>query len=351
MNKRSYMSTWNYRSARPPPPAQEYRDQSTMNVGNVDNLKVLTLAAVKNLIVENNTTCTGRTVLESSLSVVGATTLSTLSVTSWTDLSGAVKCQSTLSVVGATQVGQLYVAGGTTCLGGVQVLSSVRIEGPTTIEGRLDVSNEVTTLSQFRNRVGVVDPQIGDLKQTVRNVDSNGWLVCDGRAVDRSIYAALFSVLGTSFGSGNGTTTFNLPNASGRILGTVGNGHAIGAKVGAETVAIVAGNLPEHTHSGMTNAGGTHAHGITDPGHTHTQHTINDDFNNSGENPPGFTGDSAGTRVWDNINAATTGITVNSAGEHTHYFTTDGGTGLNGTPMSVMQPTLFIGYTLIYAGV
>jgi microcystin-dependent protein len=186
---------------------------------------------------------------------------------------------------------------------------------------------------------------------TVRNTDTNGWLVCDGRALDRGVYSALFSVLGTSFGSGNGTTTFNIPNANGRVLGTVGSGHALGAKVGNENVTITTGNLPEHTHSGTTNVGGTHTHGITDPGHKHTQRTINDDFNNSGENPPAFTTDSTGERVWDNIDPSTTGITVNAAGEHTHYFTTDGGTGLNGAPLNVMQPTLFIGYTLIYAGV
>jgi microcystin-dependent protein len=81
-----------------------------------------------------------------------------------------------------------------------------------------------------------------------------------------------------------------------------------------------------HTHTGTTDSSGSHAHTITDPGHTHSQTTINDDFNNSGTNPPGFTADSAGSRTWDNINSATTGITINSGGAHTHTITSNSST-------------------------
>ncbi|MBL8912694.1 MAG: tail fiber protein [Archangium sp.] len=51
-----------------------------------------------------------------------------------------------------------------------------------------------------------------------------GWLLCDGRAVDRGTYAALFGAIGTSSGVGNGTTTFNLPDYRGRFLRGVDNG-------------------------------------------------------------------------------------------------------------------------------
>ena len=46
----------------------------------------------------------------------------------------------------------------------------------------------------------------------------SGWLLCDGRAVSRTEYAELFKVIGTKHGSGNGSTTFNLPNPKGRTL-------------------------------------------------------------------------------------------------------------------------------------
>lgn len=45
-----------------------------------------------------------------------------------------------------------------------------------------------------------------------------GWVLCDGSAVDRTIYAALFSVVGTTWGAGDGSTTFNLPSLTDRFL-------------------------------------------------------------------------------------------------------------------------------------
>ena len=76
-----------------------------------------------------------------------------------------------------------------------------------------------------------------------------GWLICDGRVVSRSTYAALFGVIGTTFGAGDGSTTFNLPNASGRVIG--GAGGALGARgesVGAASARLSAANMPLHNH-------------------------------------------------------------------------------------------------------
>lgn len=44
------------------------------------------------------------------------------------------------------------------------------------------------------------------------NTAPDGWLLCDGSAISRTLYADLFAVIGTSYGAGNGSTTFNLPN-------------------------------------------------------------------------------------------------------------------------------------------
>lgn len=46
----------------------------------------------------------------------------------------------------------------------------------------------------------------------------SNWLLCDGTAVSRTTYASLFAIIGTSYGSGDGSTTFNLPNATGKII-------------------------------------------------------------------------------------------------------------------------------------
>lgn len=52
-----------------------------------------------------------------------------------------------------------------------------------------------------------------------------GWLVCDGSAVSRTLYKDLFDIIGTAYGAGDGTTTFNLPNFSGKWAGGNGNGY------------------------------------------------------------------------------------------------------------------------------
>lgn len=197
------------------------------------------------------------------------------------------------------------------------------------------------------------DTIIGDFKWSARSSDYSGWLVCDGRSVSRTTYSDLFAIIGTSFGA-NDSSTFRLPDCRGRVAGAVGQGsgltnRAAGAYVGAETHTLTSAEMPGHTHTGTTDSAGNHAHTVTDPGHAHTQTTINDDFNNSGENAPGFTADSAGERTWANINASTTGVSVDAAGAHTHTFTTDstGGGGAHNN----MQPTVFLGNILIYSGV
>jgi microcystin-dependent protein len=176
-----------------------------------------------------------------------------------------------------------------------------------------------------------------------------GYLLCDGAAVSRTTYAALFSVIGTTYGVGDNATTFNIPDLRGRVPLGVGTGAGLTPRVlattgGAESVTLDATQIPGHTHTGTTDSAGAHTHGITDPGHTHTQTTINDDFNNSGTNPPGFSADSAGSRTWSNINSSATGISVNSDGAHTHTFTT-GSTGGGGSHAN-MQPWIALNYII-----
>jgi microcystin-dependent protein len=77
-----------------------------------------------------------------------------------------------------------------------------------------------------------------------------GWLVCNSAGVSRVTYASLFAAIGTTYGAGDGSTTFNLPNGARSTL--VGSGGAstgilansVGAVGGAETVTILTGNLP-----------------------------------------------------------------------------------------------------------
>ena len=88
-----------------------------------------------------------------------------------------------------------------------------------------------------------------------------GYLVANGSAVSRTLYANLFAVIGTKYGSGDGSTTFNLPDLMNRFVryGTVSQ---VGNKV--------ADSLRSHTHSITQTA---HTHGLSDPGHSHSAST------------------------------------------------------------------------------
>jgi microcystin-dependent protein len=96
---------------------------------------------------------------------------------------------------------------------------------------------------------------------------SASYLLCNGQAVSRSTYATLFTLVGTAFGAGDGSTTFNVPNFnSSAPLGITVGSNVIGTAGGAATVALATGNLPAHNH-GINDPGHNHAH--SDPGHNH----------------------------------------------------------------------------------
>jgi microcystin-dependent protein len=66
--------------------------------------------------------------------------------------------------------------------------------------------------------IGVRPWQSGDLKHSWLTIDHGDWLFCDGRAVSRATYVSLFGAIGTSVGSGDGSTSFNIPDARGCAL-------------------------------------------------------------------------------------------------------------------------------------
>lgn len=101
------------------------------------------------------------------------------------------------------------------------------------------------------------------------NVGS-GWLLCNGQAVNRTTYADLFVAIGTVYGSGDGSTTFNVPRAGGRSLMAAGTGNVLqngtGAAltnrdvntpfVGEETHLQTVAELPAHHHNILTHSAG-----------------------------------------------------------------------------------------------
>lgn len=85
----------------------------------------------------------------------------------------------------------------------------------TTKDALLEKIAEQTTL--MKANVQSVAP-VGVVQAFAGSATPDGWLLCDGSAVSRTTYAALFAVIGTTYGSGNGSTTFNLPDLADKFI-------------------------------------------------------------------------------------------------------------------------------------
>lgn len=174
--------------------------------------------------------------------------------------------------------------------------------------------------------------QIGTVQMLAGSPD-DGWLVCDGSAVSRATYDRLFAVIGTTFGAGDGSTTFNLPDLRGRV--PVGSGQGAGL-----TNRLLAQTLGEETHMLTITEMPSHNHTVSDPGHAHAERvgngasawiTVGGGVNNTVQNG---TSGSATTRITTDSNQ--TGITINSTG--------------GGAAFNQMQPSLVLNY-VIWTGV
>ena len=89
-----------------------------------------------------------------------------------------------------------------------------------------------------------------------------GWLQCDGAAVSRTTYAELFAAIGTAWGVGDGSTTFNLPDARGRYRAMAGTDGTAVSKTFGQKIADL---FKSHNHSGASQGAGGHGH--YDSGH------------------------------------------------------------------------------------
>lgn len=140
----------------------------------------------------------------------------------------------------------------------------------------------------------------------------SGYMLCNGQAVSRTTYAALFAAIGDFYGPGDGTTTFNLPNLGGRMPMGSGGVYTVGGTGGTKDAVIVA-----------------HSHAVIDPGHAHTVTATANGGGFSGVYP-GASGGS--TVVTSNTGSSSTGITINS-------------TGVNGTDMN-LPPFMVLNFVI-----
>lgn len=158
----------------------------------------------------------------------------------------------------------------------------------------------------------------GDITPTAKSTPSAGMLMTDGSAVSRTTYSDLYNAIGTTFGAGDGSTTFNIPNING--IGLMGAGsQTISGKTYSRTLGVKQNDQFE-IHSHTTNP---HSHTISDPGHAHYQSigTV------AGGNKRNFTGGST-TTLDAYVTSGTSGQSPITTGSVT-------GVGINSTTVSV----------------
>lgn len=100
---------------------------------------------------------------------------------------------------------------------------------------------------------------IGSIVQFTGRTIPEHFLVCDGSAVSRTDYSDLFAVIGTTYGDGDGTSTFNLPDLVEKVAIGASAGHAIGSSGGEASHTLLTAELPAHLHSVPAHG---HAHTI-----------------------------------------------------------------------------------------
>jgi microcystin-dependent protein len=165
-----------------------------------------------------------------------------------------------------------------------------------------------------------------------------------GQAISRTTYATLFALFGTTFGSGDGSTTFNIPDVRGRVvaaldnmggsaaspLTSIGSGTALGAAGGEQAHTLSTGEMPAHGHTGTTGGqSADHSHVSNSP------FTIGSFAIGGGGPPTSFSNNSGGQLSW-----STAGV----SNDHTHSFTSNntGGGGAHNN----LQPTILCNYII-----
>lgn len=178
---------------------------------------------------------------------------------------------------------------------------------------------------------------IGDLKWSILSHDTNGWLLCNGRSLQIADYPLLYQIIGTTFGQSD-PASFNLPDSRGRVLGAVGQGNGltnrvIGQSIGEETHTLTIPEIPSHDHSGVTG----------DTSLTISPSSVVTNVSYNTERTTALPGLSE--TLVTSVSSSSTNVSVNPNPHH-HTVTSQGGS----QPHNNMQPTLFIGNVMIFAG-
>lgn len=191
----------------------------------------------------------------------------------------------------------------------------------------------------------------GDLKVSAASATPAGWLLCDGSAISRTQYAALYAAIGVAFGAGDGVQTFNLPDYRGRAILGAGAGpgltaRALGSKGGEETHALAVAELPSHAHGGATGADTpdhTHSGQTAGASARHTHSTTSLFASSCTTGPAGFYSVSGSTTTGndnpDHVHAFATG---GASARHSHAIGAEGGNGAHNNMPPYAAANVFI---------
>jgi microcystin-dependent protein len=169
-------------------------------------------------------------------------------------------------------------------------------------------TTQIATTAFAMGAAALVMPS-GALLQWPTATAPTGFLLCTGAAVSRTIYAALFAVIGTTFGAGDGTTTFNLPDFDNRFAVGAGDLYTVGATGGSKDAVVVSHN---------------HNSGVT--GSTSLTGSFPTAANTSGNYSGVF---SRGSGYSGNGGEPQTNYVVNMDAAHTHTIASEGVSGTN----------------------
>ena len=163
-----------------------------------------------------------------------------------------------------------------------------------------------TQLATTAFATAAISPFTGSMLMWPTATPPTGFLLCNGQLVSRASYSALFAVVGTIFGVGDGSTTFTLPDYRDRMPIGAGTTYTAAITGGSKDAIVVS-----HTHTATSV--------VTDPGHVHSI-THDNDSDSAGSAISGASNESPA--VSKNTNSAITGITV---------ATTNASAGVSGT--------------------
>jgi microcystin-dependent protein len=271
---------------------------------------------------------------------------------------------------------------------GTNAASVVTVGGTQTLTGKTLTAPTITA--------PLISAWVGMVVDFAGTTAPTGWLLCYGQAISRTTYSVLFSAISTTYGTGDGSTTFNLPDLRGRVVagqddmggssanrltGVSGSvdGDTLGAAGGAETHTLALTEIPAHDHGAVTGGrSANHSHtfsantGNVSADHTHAYSGTTNSGGSSVEarlfDAEAVTGTAAASSAGaaetitsvahDHTFSGTTGgisanhyhaVSGTTSGEsvdHNHAITSAGG---GGAHMNV-QPTIILN-KIIYAGV